>query len=372
MSASQEARTLGELALLARRRLAPDVWDYLVGGAESETTQWRNRSALDGYAFRPRVLRDVSSIDARIQLFGRTHDLPMFLAPVGSLVLFDKSAALACARAAERAAVPLFMSIMAAPSIEEVASAAPDLTLILQLYIRGDRHWLDKMVARAEAAGCCGLCLTVDTPVYGRRERDLQNRFSSAAAADRVNLGDHRTEQITVEQAALTWKDVAYLRSRTKMPLIIKGIATPEDASLAVDHGVDAVYLSNHGGRQLDHAGAVLDQLGEIRTRTPATCAILVDGGFLRGTDVAKAIALGATAAGFGKLQGLALAAGGAQGVTRMLELLRDEYLTALALLGCASTSDLSRDHVYACSPLYETGTLARDTLTRALGLIDK
>ena len=369
MTALGEVRTLSELVLLARERLAPQVWDYLIGGAESEMTQWRNRHALDAYAFLPRVLRDVSRITPETRIFGRQISMPAFLAPVGSLALFDKAAALASARAASTANVPFFMSIMAEPSLEEVARSAPGVLLILQIYIRGDRSWLDAIVGRAENTGCAALCLTVDTPVYGRRERDLRNRFSSATAVDRVNLDGRKSEQITSEQASLTWEDVAYLRKRTQLPLVIKGISTVQDATLAADHGVDCVYLSNHGGRQLDHAVAALDQLAAAREALPDTIELLVDGGFVRGTDIAKACALGARAAGFGKLQGLALAAGGEHGVRRMLELLLEEYSSVLALLGCARTDALTSEYVSSRPLPSSPGRSARPPLTSALGL---
>lgn len=341
MDTSPGILTNDEIITRARARLAPAVWDYLTGGAESEAALRGNRRALDSLAFLPRVLRDVAQRSTGITLFGRPVALPAFLAPIGSLSLFDKNGALASAAAARAAGVPCFISIMSQPSLEEVARNEPDAILILQIYVRGDRDWLRQVVARAEVAGCAAICLTVDSAVYGRRERDLHNRFSSAAAVDRVNFDDHKNVQITTEQAALSWADVAFLRSLTQLPLILKGIMHPDDARLAIEHGADCVYLSNHGGRQLDYCAPALEQIAAVRSAIGTERPLLVDGGFLRGTDIAKAVALGATAAGLGKLQGLALAAGGSHGIERMLSILQAELSNALALLGCRDVAEL-------------------------------
>jgi isopentenyl diphosphate isomerase/L-lactate dehydrogenase-like FMN-dependent dehydrogenase len=294
----------------------------------------------------------VSSVDVSVELFGRKASLPVFLAPIGSLALFDSDAALASGRAASSTGIPMFMSLMAQPTLETVAREVSS-PLIFQLYVRGDETWLAQMIDRAEAANCAALCLTVDAPVYGRRERDLVNRFSSAAAVDRPNFNEEGIpSQIAPQQAALTWKTVQWLRRRTRIPLVLKGIVMPEDAALAAEHGVDAVYVSNHGGRQLDHAPGALDLLEEVVSTTRGKCAVLVDGGFVRGTDVLKALALGAKAVGLGKLQGLALAAGGAEGLTRAIGILREELSVTMALLGCDRLSALGPDYVRKAPPV--------------------
>ncbi|QDM20789.1 alpha-hydroxy-acid oxidizing protein [Tardiphaga sp. vice154] len=341
MDISTSERTVSGLFRLAHSRLKPEIWDYLMGGAESETTIARNRASLDAREFLPRVLRDVTSIATGLHLFGHSVDLPIFLAPIGSLSLFNEAAALASGKAAAAARVPMFLSIMAAPSLEDIARLSPGTCLVLQLYIRGDRAWLDATVQRAEQAGCAALCLTVDSAVYGRRERDLTNGFSSAAAVDRVNFKSQHHVQITSAQAGLTWETIAWLRSRTRLPLILKGIMTPEDALLGVEHGIDVVYISNHGGRQLDHTAATLDQLELIAPVIAGRSKILIDSGFMSGTDVLKALALGADAVGLGKAQGAALAAGGQHGVERLLAILGDEIKTAMALLGCTKITDV-------------------------------
>jgi isopentenyl diphosphate isomerase/L-lactate dehydrogenase-like FMN-dependent dehydrogenase len=352
MATLDSPHTVAELFQRASAMLDAPVWDYLIGGAESETSLCRNRLALDSLAFVPRVLRDVSQIDLGADFLGTPVALPAFLAPVGSLRLFDPEAAVACARAAAAARIPMFMSIMAQPTLEQVRASAPDAILVLQLYMRGGRAWLEETVARAEAAGCAALCLTVDAAVYGRRERDLVNRYSSAKAVDRANLGDRKDQQIAVEQALLTWDTVAWLKARTRLPLIVKGVLDAEDARLCVAHGVDAVYASNHGGRQLDHAVAALDQLGEIAEAVAGRARLFVDGGILRGTDIAKARALGADLAGLGKAQGAALAAGGEAGVAHLIEILGAELHTALALLGCASLASLGPHLLRKAAPV--------------------
>ena len=350
--ATSDVRAMGEFALEAHRALPPAVWDYLVGGSETETTIVRNRAALDAREFRPRVLRDVSSVDLSIELFGGKANLPIFLAPIGSLALFDSDAALASGRAASSAGIPMFMSLMAQPTLETVAQAVSS-SLIFQLYVRGDEGWLGQMIDRAESANCAALCLTVDAPVYGRRERDLINRFSSAAAVDRPNFTEEGIpSQIAPQQAALTWKTVQWIRKRTRLPLVLKGIMTPEDATLAIEHGIDAVYVSNHGGRQLDHAPGALDLLEEVLCGVRGQCDVLVDGGFVRGTDILKALALGAKAVGLGKLQGLALAAGGAEALTRAIGILREELSVNMALLGCDRLSALGPDYVRKAPPV--------------------
>ncbi|MGU3495451.1 alpha-hydroxy acid oxidase [Xanthobacteraceae bacterium A53D] len=359
MDTSAGIYTNDEIISRARSRLAPAVWDYLTGGAESESALRGNRQALDGLAFLPRVLRNVAERSTATTLFGRQIAQPAFLAPIGSLSLFDKDGALASAAAARAANVPCFVSIMSQPALEDVARAVPDAFLILQIYVRGDRDWLRQVVERAEAAGCAAICLTVDSAVYGRRERDLRNRFSSAAAVDRVNFDDRKSVQITTEQAALSWADVTFLRGLTRLPLILKGILHPGDARLAAEHGADAVYLSNHGGRQLDHCVPALDQIAAARDAIGADRPILVDGGFMRGTDLAKAVALGATAAGLGKLQGLALAAGGRAGVETMLSILQAELSNALALLGCRDVAGLDAALLRPTLPVSPPGVLS-------------
>ena len=252
-SAEPRFLTLHELVQKARQKLNHDNWDYIVGGTETETTLRRNRASIDALAFRPRVLRDVSHVSARTNFLGRDLRLPILLAPVGSLELFTQGAGAASAQAAEQFGIAHMLSSVCQPGIEAVAQAAPDALRIFQLYVHGDSAWVDAIAARAEATGNGAFCLTVDTAHYSRRERDQAKRNIRRLAVPGREF-----------QPQLTWKDVDRLKSKLKVPLILKGIATAEDAAMAVDHGVDMVYVSNHGGRQLDHCMGSMAVLPEV------------------------------------------------------------------------------------------------------------
>ncbi|MCS7173035.1 MAG: alpha-hydroxy-acid oxidizing protein [Armatimonadetes bacterium] len=345
MSGAESFVTLRDIVQMARRRLAPYVWDYVSGGAETETTLRWNRLRWARYAFRPRVLRDVRTRSTATTFLGCPLALPVMLAPIGNLGLVHPDGTRTVVRAAGRRGTVAWISTMSERSLEEVAEAATG-PLVFQLYVRGDRSWMRRMVRRVEAAGYLALCLTVDVPVYGRRERDLRNRFRPRQEAQRPNLADIVPDE--TYQAALTWEEVRWLRDQTSLPLILKGILTPEDARLAVEHGVQVVYVSNHGGRQLDYAPATADALAEIVGAIEGQAEVLVDGGILRGTDVVKALALGARAALIGKLQCWALAAGGQEGVERALELLQEEIGTTLGLLGVTEVGQLGPEYLTA------------------------
>lgn len=338
--------TLHEIVERARRRLPEGVWDYLVGGAESETTMRRNRQALDAIAFRPRVLRDVSGVDCSTTLLGRTLRAPLLLAPIGSLQDLHPAGGAAVAEAAARAGVAMMLSSVSAPGLEATARAGDGLK-IFQLYVRGDAGWVDDHVRRAIDAGYDAFCFTVDLDFYSRRERDVAKRFVTTARRS-VSGEDH--------QKRFTWDDVKRVRDRFAIPLVLKGIATGEDAELACETGIDVVYVSNHGGRQLDHGRGSIDVLPEVVEAVAGRAAVLVDGGFLRGTDVVKAIALGATAVGLGRLNGFAIAAAGAAGIVRMLDLLEDEIRTCLGLLGVDRLGELDASHLHRAEPVHGGG----------------
>ncbi|MPZ13541.1 MAG: alpha-hydroxy-acid oxidizing protein [Chloroflexi bacterium] len=344
MRANGEWLTIPEIVRAARARLAPHIWDFAAGGAESETTLRRNRAAFDCLTFRPRVLRDVRHRDLSTTFLGHSLSLPVMLAPVGSIQHFHPDGALACARVAERAGTITFVSTVASPSLEDVRAGSKG-PLVFQLYVRGDREWLRAMIGRVERAGYAAVCVTVDSAAYGRRERDLENRYLARQSHGRPNLavlpggvGEVTREQY---QAALTWDDVDWLRSMTSLPLMLKGVLCPEDAELAVQHGVDVVYVSNHGGRQLDHAPATVEVLPEIVCAVAGRADVIVDSGFMRGTDVLKALALGARAVLVGKLMAWGLAAGGEGGLECALDLLRDEIGTTMANIGVRTTAEL-------------------------------
>ena len=249
--------TLQEIVATAAATLPGDQWDYLMGAAETETTHRRNRRALDSIALRPRVLRDVTRVDQSSTLLGRPIASPVFIAPIGSLQGLHPSGALGAARAAERFGIPSFLSSVTQPGLEEIAGATKH-PKVFQLYVKGDRAWVADHVGRAKAAGYAGICFTVDTQVYSRRERDILKRY--------VPQSGRRIEQSDVArggfgmQASLTWDLVKRIKDRFTIPLVLKGIACAEDAELAVKYGVEVVYVSNHGGRQLD--GARVQPLG--------------------------------------------------------------------------------------------------------------
>jgi glycolate oxidase len=330
-----------EIIVAARRNLTQNVWDYLTGGAESETTMRRNRYGLDGLAFRPRVLVDVSHVDASTTFLGQRLRIPVMLAPIGSLQSITPAGGVAVARAAEEFGTLSFVSSVTQPSLEEIAAASGSAK-IFQLYVQGDMKWVEDILARVKKAGYFALCLTVDTAHYGHRERQMMDRWLPPS---RRGVGyEHR--------AGLTWKALDAIKEMAGLPFILKGVATAEDASLAVEHGVQTIYVSNHGGRQLDHGRATIDMLPEIVDAVAGQAQIIVDGGILRGSDVLKAIALGATAVSIGKLQGWGLAAAGQAGLARVLELLEDEITTTMALLGVTRLDQLSPAYLCKVQPL--------------------
>jgi glycolate oxidase len=335
LGASDERfQNLHELIRKARANLNQNAWDYVVGAAETETTLRRNRLALDEIAFRPRVLRDVSRVDASVERFGRKLRLPVMIAPVGALEIFDPEGAAAVARGAGRFGAAHMLSSVSEPGLEKVAQAAPDALRIYQLYVRGDDAFVEDCVSRSIASGYSAFCLTVDTAHYSRRERDIAKRYVRESRL-RATGGDY--------QKGLSWRTVKLIKDKFKIPLIIKGIATAEDTAIALDHGVDWIYVSNHGGRQLDHGRGAMHVLPEIVDAVKGRAGIMVDGGFCRGTDIVKGIASGADIVGIGRLQCWALAAAGEAGIERMLELLEDEVLRCLGLLGATSFKEVDK-----------------------------
>ncbi|MBI3065328.1 MAG: alpha-hydroxy-acid oxidizing protein [Deltaproteobacteria bacterium] len=242
-----------EIIVAARRNLTQNVWDYLTGGAKSETTMRRNRYGLDGWAFRPRVLVDVSKIDTSATFLGHKLKIPVILAPIGSLQSLTPEGGVAVAKAAAEFGTVNFVSSVTQPSLEEIAAASAS-PKIFQLYVQGDLNWVERLLTRVKQAGYTALCLTVDTAHYGHRERQMMDRWLPPS---RRGVGyEYR--------AGLTWDTLDAIRTMAGLPFILKGVATAEDAALAVEHGVDAIYVSNHGGRQLDHGRATIDMLPEI------------------------------------------------------------------------------------------------------------
>jgi glycolate oxidase len=336
-------QTLHEIVRAARVNLAPGPWDYLSGGAETETTLRRNRQALDSVGLRPRVLRDVSKIDCTSTLLGRALRLPVMLAPVGSIETFSAGGGATAGQAAAEFGIPQMLSSVCNPGLEATAKAAPDAFRIFQLYVRGDDAWVDDWVKRARDNGYLAFCLTVDTAVYSRRERDLARRFVKPW---RTRAGGYEY------QSGLNWDHVKRFKDLHDIPLALKGIATAEDAALAVEHGVEIVYVSNHGGRQLDHGRGSLDVLPEVLGAVNGRATVIMDGGIMRGTDVIKAIATGADAVAIGRLECCGLAAGGQAGLVRVLELLEDEVRVAMGLMGVSRLSQLDRSYLHPATPV--------------------
>jgi 4-hydroxymandelate oxidase len=333
---------------LARERMLAPAFDYVAGGAWDEITLAESVDAWRRYRFVPRVLRDLRSIDVSGGFLGRSSTLPVAVAPMAAQALAHPGAEAELLAGAAAAGIPYCLSTTSSQSLEEVAAAAPGAERWFQLYVVGDMAYSRTLVERAEAAGYRALVLTVDLPVLGRRERDHRSGFElpalphldaagAARAARYGNLEDQRAQ-------GLTWASLPEIRSWTSMPLVVKGILSPDDARLAVETGVDAIVVSNHGGRQLDRAIATADALPAVVEAVAGKCEVWVDGGIRRGLDVVTALALGATGVLVGRPVYWALAVGGRAGVERAIALLRRELELALPLLGCASLAEVRRE----------------------------
>ena len=341
---SNEFSTLHQIVKAAFRNLDQNSWDYIVGGADTETTVKRNRLALDKLTFRPRVLNDVTDLDVSITLFGSKIRIPVLLAPIGSLEDLHPDGGVGTAKAAAEFGTISILSSVCNPGLEAVADSAPGENRIFQLYVRGDDAWVDDFATRAIAANFSAFCMTVDLDYYGRRERDIVKGHLSTSRSTAKNENF---------QKSLNWDKVKRFKDTHDIPLVLKGIATAEDAGLAVELGVDGIYVSNHGGRQLDHSRGSLDVLPEVVDVAGDKAQIIIDGGFMRGTDVVKAMALGADAVAIGRLQAFAMGAAGQAGVVRMLELLETEIRICLGLLGVIGYDHL--DKSYLCKDVSVT-----------------
>jgi isopentenyl diphosphate isomerase/L-lactate dehydrogenase-like FMN-dependent dehydrogenase len=330
-------QNLHEFVKVARQNLNRNHWDYLIGASESETTLARNRLALDTIGFRPRVLRDVSEVDCSKELFGKKLRIPVLCAPVGSLEVFDPEGGATVAAATSEFGNGMILSSVSHPGMEKTAEAAGDGFKIFQLYVRGDAEWVDDHVRRATDLGYDAFALTVDTDSYSRRERDIAKRHERR----RVRVSDAR-----IYQAQFNWRDIERIKKFSRIPIILKGIATAEDAKIAAEHGVDCVYVSNHGGRQLDQGVGSISVVPEVVEAVAGRAKVMVDGSITRGTDVVKALTLGADAVACGRLYVYGLAAGGREGVVRLFEILEDEIRICLSLLGVTRYSELDKSYI--------------------------
>jgi 4-hydroxymandelate oxidase len=322
----------------AAAKVDPAVWCYFEGGAGDEVTLRANVAALRRWRLRPRILVDVGDVRLETTLLGTTVSMPLGVAPFAAQRLLDPEAERATARAA--ASVGALMTVPTLTSFRhgELRGAVGGPRWV-QLYVQRDRGVTLEHLAEAREAGCGAVVLTVDLPYSGRRERDLRLGFAPSA------LPVHYGTFVDVAPT-LSWLDLEWVRDATGLPLVLKGILTREDTVLAVEHGADAVWVSNHGGRQLDGVAASIDVLPEVVEAASGHCEVYVDGGFRRGADVLKALALGARAAFVGRPAAAGLAVAGEAGVARVLELLRDELALSLALLGCTRPDQVTRAHV--------------------------
>jgi 4-hydroxymandelate oxidase len=336
---------VGEYLEAAAAKVDPGVWCYFEGGAGDEVTLRANVAAYTRWRLRPRVLVDVSEVTTATTLLGTPVSMPLGVAPFAMQRLIDAEGEVATARAAAAAGALMCVSTLTSSTHAEIAAVGKGPRW-LQLYVLRDRQRTLDHLAEAEESGYSAVVLTVDLPYVGRRERDLRLGFENPPSDLPLPYAD-----LFETTPALSWRDLEWLRGETPLPLALKGILTREDATLAVEHGADAVWVSNHGGRQLDGVAAGLDALPEVVEAVAGRAEVYVDGGIRRGTDVLKALALGARAAFAGRAFAGALAVGGTDGVASALTLLRDETVLALALLGCTSPDQVARSHVEPTLP---------------------
>ncbi len=329
----------------AAQRVDPAVWCYFEGGAADEVSLRANVAAYGRWILRPRMLVDVNEVTTGTTLLGTPVSMPLGIAPFAMQRLLVPEGECATARAAAAADVLMSVSTLTTCTHEEI-QAAGDGPRWLQLYVLRDRQRTLDHIAKARAAGYTAVVVTVDLPYLGRRERDLRLGFVNPPPD--VPLPYAHLFEAT---PSLTWRDLEWIRDECGLPLAIKGILTREDALLAVEHGADAVWVSNHGGRQLDGVAAGIDALPEVVEAVEGRCEVYVDGGIRRGSDVVKALALGARAAFAGRAVAGGLAVAGEEGVARVLELLRAEIELTLGLLGCTAPDQVSRGHIAPTVP---------------------
>jgi isopentenyl diphosphate isomerase/L-lactate dehydrogenase-like FMN-dependent dehydrogenase len=364
-----------DLEQKARTVLTPEAYDYLAGGAGAEDTVRANREAFRRWRIVPRFLRDVAQRDLSVSVLGQRFQAPFLLAPIGVQSILHKDAELAVARAARALSIPLVLSTLSSTTMEAVAEAMGDVPRWFQLYWPRNNDLAASFLTRAERAGYSTLVVTLDTYLLGWRERDLQRaylpflqgeglanylsdpvfRAALPAPPEKDPLPVIRYFLQVVSNPALTWDELAFLRSRTRLPIVLKGILDPDDARKAVDHGVDGIIVSNHGGRQLDGAIASLDALPRVARAVAGRVELLFDSGIRRGADVIKAVALGARCVLLGRPYGYGLAVGGEQGVREVLHNLLADIDLTLGLAGCSSFAELSRSNLVEMEPVTRT-----------------
>lgn len=336
--------TIDQVISRARDLVEVGAHGWAAAGAGQEVTLARNTKALNSLALVPRVMRDVGEVDMSSSFVGVPLAMPVVLAPVGALGIYDAGDALAAATAATEMGTSAICGILATSSWEEVAGTAPGRHLF-QMFVLGGREWMGDIVERLEQAGFAGVCVTVDSPVIGRRDRSLEQGFTWAVPPEgSPSLARHGIDHSF--RARFTWPDLEWLCEQTDLPVILKGVMTPADAVEAVARGVAGIYVSNHGGRTVDHSLSTIEVLGEIVEAVADQAEVVIDSGFTRGAEVCKALALGARAVGIGRLQCWGLAVGGAPGLVRVLEILQDEIGKTMANIGCRTVDEITADHV--------------------------
>ncbi|XP_028842781.1 2-Hydroxyacid oxidase 1 [Denticeps clupeoides] len=356
---------VADFELLAKRALPKSVFDYYFSGADEQETLSDNEAAFSRWRFYPRVLRDVSKVDMTTTVLGQPLSMPICVAPTAMQRMAHPDGEVATIRACGTAGTGMMLSSWATSTIEEVAEAAPDTVRWMQLYIYKDRALTQQLVRRAENAGYKGIFVTVDTPYLGKRRNDVRNRFKlpphlrmsnftspDLAFSSEEGYGEDSGLAVYVAQAidpTLKWEDIAWLKKITKLPVVVKGVLRAEDAVEALKYGVDGILVSNHGGRQLDGVPPTIDALPEIVEAVGGRAEVFMDGGIRTGTDVLKALALGAKAVFVGRPALWGLAYGGREGVGEVLQLLREELHLALALTGCRSLKEVDKSILRRC-----------------------
>ncbi|HVF46566.1 MAG TPA: alpha-hydroxy acid oxidase [Pyrinomonadaceae bacterium] len=331
---------LADFESIAQRNMSDLAWEYLASGAADEVSLRWNCSSFEKIRLKPRVLVDVSHIDTNIEVLGHTLAFPILLAPVGLQRLYHTDGEIAAVRGAGRAGATYTISSYSTTRLEDIAQAAKGPTW-MQIYLQPDREFTRDVVQRAEAAGCGAFCVTVDLPVIGVRNRMDRARFAVPADLSVPHMMENFTG------SPVTWSDIEWLRSITHLPVLLKGILDPDDAELAVNNGASGIIVSNHGARDLDSTPATIDALPLIAERVAGRIPLLMDGGIRRGTDVLKAIALGAAAVLIGRPFCFGLAVGGAGGVALVINILRKEFEIAMALTGRPSVAEIDASVIW-------------------------
>jgi isopentenyl diphosphate isomerase/L-lactate dehydrogenase-like FMN-dependent dehydrogenase len=349
----EQLLTLDDAERLAESVVAPEAWSYIVGGAGDERTLHWSREAFSRFRLRPRVLVDVSSVATETTVLGTPVSMPALVAPMAFQQIAHEEGEVAMARGAAAAGTLMCVSTVATATPADIAATAPEAPRWLQIYVFRDREVSDQVIEQALEAGFSALVLTADLPVYGIRHREARLGFEApeddvpAIVTARARGGDATEHHsLGLLESGLQWDYVSELVERFKVPVIVKGLVTAEDADLACQYGASGIVVSNHGGRQLDATIASLEALPEVVEIVGDRAEVYLDGGVRRGTDVVMALALGARAVLVGRPAMYGLAYGGSRGVEQVLEILREETENALALLGCRSPAEVTSAHI--------------------------